>query len=283
MSDDSLTPRVRARERFVAIAEGPDAAIDLGEAAALIAAEDDPKARVVDQLNLLDRLAREARPRVDKARSPRGRLEALSDYLFTELGFTGDHDDYYNPANSYLHMVLKRRLGIPISLSVLAIEVGRRLGMAMEGVSFPAHFLACDLDVPDHFVDAYHQGRILDIGDCEAMLDEMTGGQVTLRAEMLEPVPTRKILIRMLNNLKAIYVQKRDTVRALAAVDRILLLEPRDGRQLRDRGLINLQAGRYGAGIDDLEFYLDVFPRAEDRSLIQAQIAEAREHLEGTN
>ncbi|MCB9748763.1 MAG: tetratricopeptide repeat protein [Myxococcales bacterium] len=277
----SGSARRRARERFIAIAEGPDSAIDLGEAMAVIAAEDQPELAVVEQLHGLDRLASRLRDELRGASEPRARLEALCRGMFDELNFRGNSEDYYDPQNSYLHYVLKRRLGIPISLSVVLIEVGRRLGLSLEGVSFPVHFLACDLDAPGVFVDAFHGGALLDAAECEALLERMTAGQLAFEPAMLEPTGTREILVRALNNLKAIYVRRRSYGLALAAIDRILLLVPSATAQLRDRGLLNLHASRFRDAIDDLELYLDVNPRADDRLVVQARIAEARGKLGG--
>ncbi len=271
--------RRRARERFIAIAEGPDSAIDLGEAMAVIAAEDQPNLAVVEQLHGLDRLASRLRGSLRGVEEPRAKLEALCRGMFDELRFRGNSEDYYDPKNSYLYHVLDRRLGIPISLSVVLIEVGRRLGMSLEGVSFPVHFLACDLDAPGLYVDAFHGGALLDADECRALLERMTAGQLSFSAPMLEPCGTRDVLVRALSNLKAIYVRRRAFGLALAAIDRILLLVPSAVAQLRDRGLLNLHASQFRDAIDDLELYLDVSPRADDRLVVQARIAEARSKL----
>ena len=154
-----------------------------------------------------------------------------------------------------------------------------RLNMSLEGVGFPMHFLACDLDVPGIYVDAFHGGALLDATHCQAYLERMTAGTLAFKEEMLEPVSTRDILVRVLNNLKSLYVRQRHYGLALAAVDRILLLIPSATKQLRDRGLLNLQAERLGDAIGDLELYLDVSPEADDRRVIELRIAEARGKL----
>jgi regulator of sirC expression with transglutaminase-like and TPR domain len=279
VKSSTVVVRRRARERFIAIAEGPDANLNLGEAMAVITAEDQPGVAVIEQLRGLDRLADLLRADVTAARDPRARLEALCHGLFDKLDFRGNHEDYYDPGNSYLHRVLSRRRGIPISLSIVLIEVGRRLGLALEGVGMPTHFLACDLDVPGIYVDAFHGGTLMTTQETAQLLERMTAGQLVFSPEMLEPISTREILVRALNNLKAIFVRKRAFGMALAAIDRVLLLRPSEVGQMRDRGLVNMQADRLSDAIEDLELYLDINPKADDRALIQARISEARSKL----
>ena len=187
----------------------------------------------------LDELGAEARARVAAAGGG-SHVESLNRYVFEELGFAGDHANYYSPRNSLLNHVLERRMGIPITLSVVYMEVGRRAGLRIEGVGMPGHFIvrAWGGDGRPVLVDPF-QGKVIDEDDCQERLDTIYGGQVPLGEEHLRGVGPRDILVRVLGNLKAIYVQAQLYRRALAAVERILLLAPRDFDERRDRGMLS--------------------------------------------
>mgnify|MGYP001033813011 CR=1 FL=1 len=230
---------------FVETVCRPEAEIDLAEAALWIAAGEYPDLLVPDYLARLDDLARAAPPSISRGLPPADALEALSEYLFEIVGFRGNVDDYYDPRNSYLNEVLDRRLGIPITLSVLYIEVARRLGIPVVGVGMPGHFIVRHRDEPDLFVDPFSGGTLLDAQGCVARLSVLAGRPVTLAPEHLAPVGARAIIIRMLTNLKAIYVRQNDWDRALAAIDRLLILAPTRHSELVDRAAILFQLGRF--------------------------------------
>ncbi len=273
------SPQARARARFTEIAEGRDNDINLAEAALLIGAEDAPDPLtgldIPQQLRTLDVLASRVEPRIAAARDARQQFIELVAYCANDLGLRGNTEDYYDPANSFLHLVLRRRLGIPISLSVIAIELGRRVGLPLEGIGFPGHFLVGNLDIPEAFADPFHGGVLLDRRDCEARLAEMSQGQLALSEEMLEPVSTRAILVRMLTNLKGCYLRRRQAARAVRAIDRLLLLQPTAVTHLRDRGLIHLHAHAYREALGDFHLYLEVHPRADDRATVESHMSEA--------
>ncbi len=281
------SPQARARARFVEIAEGRDADINLAEAAFLIAAEDAPDPLngldIPSQLQLLDALANRVQPRIEAAHDERQKFVELVAYCANDLGLTGNRKDYYDPANSLLHLVLRRRKGIPISLSVIAIELGHRVGLPLEGIGFPGHFLVGNQDVPGVYSDPFHGGVLLDRDDCNDMLQEMSKGQLALTDEMLEPVSNRAILVRMLANLKGCYLRRRESRRALAAIDRLLLLQPTAVSHLRDRGLIHLNAHAYREALGDFQLYLEVHPKAEDRGVVELHMGEALAKLRQVN
>lgn len=264
-----------ARRQFATLAAAPDHALDLAEAALWIAAEEDGPIDVDRYLLRLDDLADHLRPRVRAVQPPRERLDQLLAYMFRERGFHGNDADYYDPKNSYLNHVLDRRVGLPITLTLVLIEVARRVGLRIAGVGFPAHFLAVDLDLPQLFIDAFHGGRLLTEYECRVMLRQKTQGRVEFDRNQLRPVTGRQLLVRMLQNLKSVHMGRGDLERALAASDRILLLAPAAAEEYRDRGLTHLQRRAFRAAVADLNHYLSMSPMADDRQLVAARVAEA--------
>jgi regulator of sirC expression with transglutaminase-like and TPR domain len=265
-----------ARHQFARLAAAPDHALELGETALWIGAEEDAPVDVDTYLGRLDTLAAALRPRISPELTARERLDQLLAYVFRELGFHGNESDYYDPRNSYFHQVLDRRCGLPISLALLLIELARRVGLRIAGVGFPAHFLAVDLDLPQLFIDPFHGGRLLTEYECRVMLRQKTQGRVEFDRNQLRPVGGRQLLIRMLTNLKSVHLSRGDLDRALAASDRILLLSPNAADEYRDRGLCQLQRRAFRAAIADLNQYLSLAPMADDRQLVAARVAEAR-------
>jgi regulator of sirC expression with transglutaminase-like and TPR domain len=264
-----------ARRQFARLAAAPDHTLDLAEVALWIAAEEDGPVDVDRYLFRLDDLADQLRPRVRAVQPPRERLDLLLAYMFRERGFTGNDADYYDPKNSYLHHVLDRRVGLPITLTLVLIEVARRVGLRIAGVGFPAHFLAVDLDLPQLFIDAFAGGRLLTEYECRVMLRQKTQGRVEFDRNQLRPVTGRQLLVRMLQNLKGVHMGRGDLERALAASDRILLLSPAAAEEYRDRGLTHLQRRAFRAAVADLNHYLTLSPMADDRQLVAARAAEA--------
>lgn len=265
-----------ARERFAALASFSDRDIDIAEAALLIAAEEQPGLDPRVWLRRLDLLARELGHRLEGVEGDLERLHRLTGFLFGELGLRGNNQDYYDPRNNLLNEVLDRRLGVPLTLGILCIEVGRRVGIPLVGIGFPGHFLVRHNLHPHLVLDPYDGGRLLTLRDFEEILERVSGGRLTFEPRMLQPVGPRQILVRMLNNLRGIYLNQGDFSRALAVVDRVLLLIPEDPEVLRDHGFLSLQWGDPTRGIEDLERYLEAEPEAEDEEQVLAVLAEAR-------
>jgi regulator of sirC expression with transglutaminase-like and TPR domain len=257
-----------ARTRFQALLDRP--VLPLDEAALAIAAEEYPGLDVEAQLKRLDALGALVQQRAPAPRRAANMLKATRDVLFGELGFRGNDQSYYDPRNSYLNEVLERRLGIPISLSVLFMEVARRAGLALEGVGFPGHFLVKlrpELG-PEIFIDPYNGGELLTADECVARFKSGTQGR-EFDPKWLQGVATRQILGRMLHNLKRIYVEQGDDVRAFWVIDRLLLLAPDACDELRDRGLVSARLGLKPAAARDLATYLERMPSAADAGEIR--------------
>jgi len=207
---------------------------------------------------------------------------ALNDYLFEAQGFVGNRQNYYDPRNSFLKQVLDRRTGIPITLSLVYLELAKRVDFPMAGVGMPGHFLVRPtLEDMAIFVDAFHKGEVMFEEDCRDRIQMMYGKGARMRPQHLEPIGPRPFLVRMLTNLKVIYLQQQDISRALAAIDRILLLTPDAVIERRDRGLIYYREGRLGDARNDLKFYLRSHPDAQDSFEIQQVLSQINDTLRG--
>jgi regulator of sirC expression with transglutaminase-like and TPR domain len=264
-----------ARTRFQALIA--QAAPPLDEAALAIASEEYAGLDAAAYLAELDRLGAMVRQRDPQPRRAAHTLRAVRDVLFQEIGFRGNGQAYYDPRNSYLNEVLDRRLGIPISLSVLFMEVARRAGLTLEGVGFPGHFLVKlrpELG-PEVFIDTYNAGEILTAEECMARFKGGPQGR-EFDPRWLQSVAPRQILARMLHNLKKIYVEQGDDVRAFWVIDRLLLLAPDALDEVRDRGLVSARLGLKPAAARDLATYLERQPAAADAGEIRELLSTLR-------
>lgn len=260
-----MVPAPAARARFAAMLAAPEAELDLAAAALMIAAEEYPQLGTGPYLRRLDLLAERTRDRLADETAPLVVLQELSRVLFVEEGFRGNTEAYYDPRNSFLNDVLDRRAGIPITLSVVYLEVGWRLGLPLAGVNFPGHFLVRYTgEALTLLVDPFQNGEIRFADEAQELLDRVYGGAVQLQPEFLRPAGKRDILVRILANLKGIYLNTRDDARALAAIERILLVRPNAVEEVRDRGMIHARAGRVAEAAADLEHYLRAAPEAPD-------------------
>ena len=257
-----------ARRRFADIAAGPDQCINLAEAALVIAQEEYPGLDLAAYLQRLDELAASVRADVRPGLAPAEQIARLNHFLFVESGFSGNNDDYYDPRNSFLNDVLDRRTGIPITLSVVYSEVAQRLDLPVYGVSFPGHFLVKYVGEQEIIIDAFF-GTVIGTDECAQRLRGIYGDGARLDRGLLRPATAREILARMLSNLKQVYVQQNDFVRALACVDRILLVAPDTPRELRDRGILYQRLECYTAALQDFERYLRLAPDDEAAHLIR--------------
>jgi len=264
---------VEARRRLVELTVRPDEQIDLAEAALLIACEEYPRLDIAGYVKRLDVMARSLEARLPRAADPSRTAQAINAYLFDELGFSGNSEAYYDPRNSFLNDVLDRRLGIPITLSTLYMEVARRVGFEVEGIGLPGHFmLRHSANGCSFYIDTFNAGRLLGAGDCRERVTRMYGDSLAFRDEFLQPITKRKVLTRMLCNLKGVYISMEDYEKALAATDRILLLNPEAHCELRDRGLLYFRLECFRSAHADLSAYLERNPHAEDGRTIRKHV-----------
>jgi regulator of sirC expression with transglutaminase-like and TPR domain len=235
--------------------------IPLARGALLIAKEEYPDLDIEMYLNQLAALAREAEPAVRAGANTVEKVQILSEFLFNRKGFEGNREQFGDPRNSFLNDVIERRLGIPITLSVVYIEVGRRLGLNLFGVSFPTHFLVKAVDERGELIiDPFNSGSILSLDEIRARLTQIYRQPVDVQPDMLESVGARQILARMLRNLKNIYASGADWARALSALDRILTLEPRSIEELLERAALYERLECFSASLDDFQSFLTQAP-----------------------
>lgn len=267
-----------ADEKLAEIAARPDAAIDVAEAAMWLAAAEYPELDVSAALARLDELAAAAAAHAPAALGASERVERLNRFFFEEQGFRGNESDYYDPKNSFLNDVIERKTGIPITLSVVYVEIARRLGLAVCGVGFPGHFLVKHED-PEILIDAFH-GRHVTREECAEKLAASLGPGAELAEDHLRAARPREILVRMLRNLKHVYLNRGDFMRGLGVVSRILLFQPDDAGELRDRGILHLKLECFGAALRDLERALELEPNAATAETIRQTLPEVRRQVE---
>ena len=259
------------------LATAPDEEIPLSWAALVLARDEYPD---LDLPAYAAAMADLARPIVGSADAdPLDTVRAINRVLYDERGFSGNQADFYDPRNSYLNEVIDRRLGIPITLALLQMDIASRVGLPLKGVSFPGHFLvSLPLDEGLLVLDPFHRGRSIDLDELKARAQpHMADGELGEDQidALLSPASNRAILARMLRNLKTLYTEREDWPRALRCADRLLLLEPDQPTELRDRGLLYLELGHYAGALRDLGRYLEGTPTPEDAEKIRRLLLKA--------
>ena len=257
-----------------ALAVNPYAPIDLARIGLLIARDAYSQMNPLAYLRVLDRLADQLRPRLTG--SLEARTAELSTFLFEECGFAGNTEHYYDPRNSYLNKVIDRQVGLPIALSVLAVAVGTRAGLAVVGVGLPGHFIAKAVERGEEVLfDPFNGGQFLDLEACEALVGGVTGRPFEATPETLAATPPGAIVARMLQNLKTAYLADRSYGRAARVTHRLAQLMPDDPTQRRDLGVLLVQASCPGRAIDHLRHYLSAAPDAEDAGDVRKFLSKA--------
>lgn len=260
------------REFRQAVDRGEDK-VDLGRAALTIALTDYPDLDIGAYLARIEQLAVEVTARCDAGGEVYQWLAALNYVLFHQHGFRGNSNDYYDPKNSFLNEVIERRTGIPITLSVLYMEVAQRVGLALEGIGFPGHFLVkLPQNGTDIVIDPFHQGEIKSRDDLARMLGGLYGGVVEIRDEFLKPAGKKEILKRMLGNLKGIYAKVNDLVKLLSVLDQAIILEPGAVDEIRDRARVYLRLECFAQARADFDAYLRLAPEAPDAQEVREQL-----------
>ena len=268
-----MTPHA---ERFGRIVAGEDATINLAEGALLIAAEEYRDLDIAAYLARLDEMAAALKRRLRADISPADTIIALNRFLFDEHGFSGDAANYYDARNSFLNEVLERKRGIPITLALIYIEIGRRVGLPVQGVSFPAHFLVkCPLRDGTVVLDPYAKGASLSFDELRQRVKALRNGvepTKSMVAGMLATASNKEILTRLLRNLKAIYAHHKEWMKALMATDRIIRVTPEAAEEYRDRGMIYLNLECFRAALFDFQAYLKMLPVARDADTVRQQV-----------
>ncbi len=272
-----------ALQAFESVVNKEDARIDLARACLMIAQDAYPGLEVERYLGEIERMAIRLRSRLPNTGGPQERVATLNQFLFDDLGFWGNTEEYYDPRNSYLNEVIDRKTGIPITLAILYMEVGRRVGLPLEGVSFPGHFLVRlrlrgGMLVLDPFTGGAAQSEAelrerLQRVIPEGVADNLPVAELPLD-QFLEPASNRQILARVLRNLKGIYREADKPERMLDVLNRMLLVAPDASVELRDRGLVYQRLECYRAALKDLSDYAEREPEAPDLDDVRVKLME---------
>jgi regulator of sirC expression with transglutaminase-like and TPR domain len=273
-----MTPTESIVQRIKDLLAAPGHEVRVAEVALWLAKSQYPSLDVQAYLGRLDSWAAEVRARLPSQPTAEQIVLTLNEYLFEELGFEGDMDSYYDPRNSYLNEVMDRRLGIPITLSIVYLDVGCKAGLPLEGVSFPGHFLVkFSVQQGEVVLDPFSRGVSLEEADLEELL---TRAEVSLHAarssltQLLAGADVRDVLVRMLRNLKGVYLHKKDLHKTLHMMDLIVAVRPDTPFEYRDRGRVYQELECFGAALADYRHYLELSPRADDAEEIRGRIIE---------
>ncbi|MGB5593798.1 MAG: transglutaminase-like domain-containing protein [Crocosphaera sp.] len=255
----------------------PDHQINLAKAALIYAKYEYPRLEIKEYLNILDTVAGNIKNSLPDNLYPLNFIKAINSYLFKDLKFIGNTDNYYDPRNSYFNEVIDRKTGIPITLSVVYLEIAKRLNFPMVGIGMPGHFLIRpefkDVGI---FVDVFNQGEILFKEDCELKLQEIYQKSVKLEPHFLTPISNQQILGRMLSNLKYIYLNRQEYPKMLRIIELLLQLFPNHPIEIRDRGLLYYQLRQWEKATADLQLYLSILPTAQDAETIRQLLQKMR-------
>ena len=264
------------------LVSAPEHEIDLAQATLEPARVEYPDLIAEHHVKVLDELA--ARSGTAGVEDPLRALHRLREFLFDEQGFRGNADDYYDPANSCLNQVLERKLGIPITLSVLMMEVGRRVGLRVYGVGLPGHFVVSALvGTEPVLLDPFDGGTLLTQESAAELVARAVGRRVTLTEEHFAPVSKRQILARVLANLKGAYVRREEWAKGLAIVDRLLVLDGPSSVFVRDRGSLLIKLGDLLRGAAAWERYLRANPKASDADKVKRDLRRVRQRIASLN
>jgi regulator of sirC expression with transglutaminase-like and TPR domain len=258
--------------------------IPLDVAALEMASIEFPGLEIEPSLNRLDSYAEQIGCQIKGSVSGLDYIRTANEYLFDVLQFRGNEDQYYDPRNSCLNSVLMRRLGIPITLSVVYIEVARRLNRTVYGVGLPGHFVVAYEDADARYwVDPFHNGQILSFEDCSALALQTAGVNLRANPAVLAPVNNRQILVRMLSNLKAIYLRGEAFEKARQVLDLLIHATPEYAEEYRHRGIVHMKQQNHRAAKQDFETYLRLEPAAPERDQVEKQLVLIRRWHAGLN
>lgn len=271
------SPEPHCRHLFAHEVARPDAELNMARAALLVAKEEYPQIPVELYLARLDQMAEEVKDRLADETAPTVVLGELVEMLFNRRHFKGNREAYYDPRNSFLNDVLDRGTGIPLTLGMILLEVGWRLHLPLEGVNFPNSFLVRYRgDAINLLLDPFDGGKVRFEDQAQELLDQVYGGMVRMQDSFLRKASRRDMLIRLLGNLKGVYVNVGDHARGLAVVERLLILQPDSRGDLRARGVLLARLGRRAEAVEQLQAYLDLAPGAGDADRLRALVDDLR-------
>ena len=266
-----MTTNSSFRALFIDQVQKPAEDIQLDLAALYLAGEEYPNLDIPKLLSQLDAFATRVSLQVNDKSSPSDMARAIAVYLFADVGFRGNSGEYYSPDNSYLNRVLETRTGIPITLSLVFMEVGRRLGLSCSGIGLPGHFIV-GLDGTTEYLDPFNGGVPLSLEDCRTLVQKMSGGRLEWTDQFLEPLTKHDILFRMLNNLKSIYMEAAALPKAIGVIQRMAIISPGIPSIHQELAWCHAQQHEFRLAIAALETYLKDATDPEDIKRVRGQI-----------
>lgn len=273
----------RVRE-LVELLSGHDEEVELDRAALELATIEYPQIEIGSFLDILDSYAVELAGRLQDDTSGPDFVIAANQYLFNELGFTGNAKNYYDPRNSCLNEVLTERTGIPITLCLVYMEIARRLAKPVYGIGLPGHFIVqYDDGEYQTFIDPFHGGTLLNPGECYDLARRSSGEQVADDPSLLMRVGKQHMIRRMINNLRAVYFFRRSYQKALKVLDLLLAANPESADEYKQRSVAHLEMKNYKASRNDLERYLKLAPDSPDREQMEKQLRALKQYIAGMN
>ena len=269
------------QDAFFSLSQLEDEQIEVPVGALLIAKDAYPELDITVYLEKLDQMGEEAKAQIGGTTDLSAQIADLNHYLFEKQGFSGNDEDYYDPRNSYLNDVLDRKLGLPITLSIVYIEVGNRIGLRLVGIGFPGHFLVKQKgEYSETFIDPFEQGKILTKRDLNEKLQmmPMTQGE-QMRPEFLQELTNKQTLVRVLRNLLAIYLKDKAYERAARVGEQITWLAPKSALDYRDLGYLYYQIDSYGRSLRAFEKYLELEDGEPDREKIEFNVQTLKKQI----
>ena len=221
-----------------------------------------PNLSTSDYIQKLNAMGEDLKNSLSEVKNPTYLVSMLNEYMFDGLGFTGDNDDYYNPKNNFLNVVLDKKSGIPITLSIIYIQLANHIGLDLRPIGFPSHFLVKYSE--ELILDPFNRGRLLTIDDLQEILDRNYGGSVEFSPDFLNEIRPEHILIRIGRNLKNSYTQSFNYTMALHCINMILGIEPESPEEIRDKGILESRQLKYELALRSLNRYLEIAPEADD-------------------
>lgn len=234
-----------------------------------------PELNVSKYIEKINEMGNSLKIKIGEVKNPTYLISILNEYLFDELGFHGAEEDYYDPVNSFLNVVLDKKIGIPITLSILYSEVAKHIGLDLRIVGFPGHVIV--KYKKEMILDPFYRGRLLTIEDLEKILNRNFGGDVEFVPEYLNEATTEQLLTRLLRNLKNAYTQSYAYDNAMKCTDMILGMQPESPEEIRDKGILEERLLRYDKALPLLNKYLELEPEADDADFILELIKSVRE------
>ncbi|MFQ5476599.1 MAG: SirB1 family protein [Nitrosopumilus sp.] len=225
-----------------------------------------PDLDVDDYINKIHRIGMSLKESISDVKNPTYLISMLNEHLFENLGFSGDVDDYYNPKNNFLNEVIDKKSGLPITISILYVEIAKFIGLDLKIVGFPSHILVKYNE--EMILDPFDDGTLLDVDDLQEILDNNFDGQLEFQPEFLDEIETEQILIRMTRNLKNSYVQSFVYDKALRCVNMVLAIDPESPEDIRDKGILEERLLNSETALRYLNKYLEINPNAEDIDFI---------------